>query len=51
MTMSFLKTDFTRFFALGFVGGAALVMAAMGLDAAHNLVDGVVPPAQAAATH
>lgn len=48
--MSFLKTEFTRFFALGFAGGAALVIGALGLDAATSIASGIVPPAQAAAT-
>lgn len=46
--MQFLKTEFTRFFALGFVGGAALVLGTLGLDAAHDLTSSIVPPAEAA---
>lgn len=48
--MKFLKTEFTRFFVLGFGGGAALVLGMMGLGTAHDLVDSVVSPAQAAET-
>ena len=50
MKLKFLKTEFTRFFALGFVGGAALVLGTMGLDAATELANGIVPPAHAAST-
>ena len=46
--MQFLKTEFTRFFALGFVGGAAIVMGMMGLDAGTELANGLLPPAHAA---
>ncbi|MBB4857910.1 hypothetical protein HNO88_001224 [Novosphingobium chloroacetimidivorans] len=46
--MSFLKTEFTRFFVLGFAGGAALVIGVLGIDAATEIANGVVPPAQAA---
>lgn len=46
--MNFLKTEFTRFFVLGFAGGAALVIGALGIDAATGIANGIVPPAQAA---
>lgn len=46
--MQFLKTEFTRFFTLGFVGGAALIMGVMGVDATTELANGLLPPAQAA---
>jgi hypothetical protein len=46
--MQFLKTEFTRFFAIGFVGGAALVMGIMGVDATTELADSIVSPAHAA---
>lgn len=48
--MKLFKTEFTRFFALGFAGGAALVLLMMGPHAADNLADNIVPPAQAAET-
>ncbi len=46
--MRFWKNDLTRFFALGFAGGAALVFGAMGIDAATELANGVIPAAHAA---
>jgi len=46
--MRIFKTDFTRFFALGFAGGAVLVLGAMGFDHATRMTDSIVPPAQAA---
>lgn len=46
--MTFFKTEFTRFFALGFLGGAALVLGTMGLDAATEIANGVIPEAHAA---
>jgi hypothetical protein len=49
--MQFLKTEFTRFFAMGFVGGAALVMGIMGVDATTELANGLLPSAQAAVAH
>lgn len=48
--MQFLKTEFTRFFAMGFVGGAALIMGIMGVDATTELADGILPHAHAAVT-
>jgi hypothetical protein len=48
--MQFLKTEFTRFFAMGFVGGAALIMGIMGVDATTELAAGIMPAAHAAVT-
>jgi hypothetical protein len=48
LNMRFWKNDLTRFFALGFAGGAALVFGAMGIDAVTELANGVIPPAHAA---
>lgn len=48
--MTFLKTEFSRFFVLGFAGGAALILGAIGLDTAQDLASGIVPPAHAAAS-
>jgi hypothetical protein len=48
--MQFLKTEFTRFFAMGFVGGAALIMGIMGVDATTELAAGIMPTAHAAVT-
>ncbi|MET1756969.1 hypothetical protein ABVV53_16125 [Novosphingobium sp. RD2P27] len=50
--MSILKNEVSRFFALGFAGGAALVMATMGLGGlgdGSDLARGLVPQAEAAA--
>lgn len=47
--MGLFKADFYRFFALGFAGGAALVIGAMGLDHMTSPAGSVVPAAQAAA--
>ncbi|MBT0668717.1 hypothetical protein HT136_10090 [Novosphingobium profundi] len=49
--MRLIKTEFARFFALGFAGGALLVFGAMGLGNGHSLSDTMVPPAEAATTH
>ncbi len=49
--MRLIKTDFARFFFLGFAGGAVLVFGAMGIDFGHSLSGSVVPPAEAATTH
>lgn len=46
--MGLFKADFYRFFALGFAGGALLVLGAMGIGN-HSLTGGIVPPAEAAA--
>lgn len=48
--MKFLKTEFTRFFALGFAGGAALVLGALGIDGVTDIASGIIPPAEAAAS-
>jgi len=48
--MRILKNETARFMALGFVGGAALVLGAMGIDSATKIANGIVPPAQAAET-
>jgi hypothetical protein len=48
--MAFLKTEIARFFGLGFAGGALLVFATMGVHAANGMANGIVPPAEAAAT-
>ncbi|MBH0114669.1 hypothetical protein I5E68_17105 [Novosphingobium sp. YJ-S2-02] len=45
-----LKTEFARFFALGFAGGAVLVFGVMAADAPGSLASSVVPPAEAAST-
>ncbi|WP_334185552.1 hypothetical protein [Novosphingobium sp.] len=46
--MGLFKADFYRFFALGFAGGALLVLGVMGIGN-HSLGNGIVPPAEAAA--
>ncbi|TCM37638.1 MULTISPECIES: hypothetical protein [Novosphingobium] len=46
--MGLFKADFYRFFALGFAGGALLVLGVMGIGG-HSLTSGIVPPAEAAA--
>jgi hypothetical protein len=46
--MRILKNEIARYMALGFAGGAALVLGTMGLDSAAKIANGVVPPAQAA---
>jgi hypothetical protein len=48
--MRILKNEIARFMALGFVGGAALVLGTMGVGSATNIANGIVPPAQAAET-
>ncbi|GAM04739.1 MULTISPECIES: hypothetical protein [Novosphingobium] len=48
--MRLLKTQFARFFALGFAGGAVLVFGVMGIDTGTSLSDSMVPPAEAATT-
>lgn len=47
--MRHLKTEFARFFALGFAGGALLVFCAMGIDRSGTLGENVMPAAEAAA--
>ena len=49
--MSFFKTDFTRFFALGFLAGTALIVGTMNLQGAQNISDSIVPAANAAVSH
>ncbi|MCJ2182738.1 hypothetical protein MTR62_08545 [Novosphingobium sp. 1949] len=49
--MRLIKTEFARFFALGFAGGALLVFGAMGLGTGHSLSDSVASPAEAATTY
>jgi hypothetical protein len=46
--MAIFKSDFCRFFALGFAGGAALVLAVIGVDHTTRLSDSLVTPAHAA---
>lgn len=46
--MGLFKADFYRFFALGFAGGAAVVLGVMGLGSMEPLSHNIVPPAQAA---
>ncbi|GGB88937.1 hypothetical protein GCM10011494_04050 [Novosphingobium endophyticum] len=48
--MGLFKADFYRFFALGFAGGALLILGTMGLDHGGSLSDNIVPPAEAAPT-
>jgi len=44
------KNETARFIALGFVGGAALVLGTIGIDSATQIANGIVPPANAAET-
>lgn len=46
--MGLFKPDFYRFFAFGFLAGAALVFVGMEGDAGTQLRDGVIPVAEAA---
>jgi hypothetical protein len=46
--MRIFKNEIARFMALGFAGGAALVLGTMGVDSATKIANGIVPPAQAA---
>ncbi|WP_260925756.1 hypothetical protein [Novosphingobium sp. 9] len=46
--MGLFKADFYRFLALGFAGGALLVLGGLGLERATSLSDGIVPAAEAA---
>lgn len=48
--MRHLKTEFARFFALGFAGGALLVFGVMGVNNSTSLAGSVVPSAEAAST-
>jgi hypothetical protein len=47
--MRIFKNETIRFIALGFAGGAALVLGTMGIDSATKIANGIVPPANAAA--
>ena len=49
--MGLFRSDFTRFFALGFGAGALLVLATIGIGGSGDVAGGVVPPAVAAETH
>jgi hypothetical protein len=49
--MGLFKADFYRFFALGFAGGALLVLGVMGIGGHSPLADDFAPAAQAAETH
>jgi hypothetical protein len=46
--MGLFKADFYRFFAIGFVAGALLVGATVGISGAAKVASGVVPSAVAA---
>ena len=46
--MGLFKADFYRFFAFGFVAGAVLVAATLGIGGSQDLANGVVPSAVAA---
>lgn len=46
--MQILKNEIPRYLALGFAGGAALVLGMTGIDSATKIANGIVPPAQAA---
>jgi hypothetical protein len=46
--MGLFKTDFYRFFAIGFGAGALLVLVTMGINGANEVAQGVVPSAVAA---
>lgn len=48
--MRLIKTDFARFFALGFAGGALLVLGMTGHVGGSALRDSMVPPAEASTT-
>jgi hypothetical protein len=45
--MGLFKADFFRFFALGFTGGALLVLGTLGIRGAERVGHGVVPSAMA----
>jgi hypothetical protein len=49
--MGLFKSDFTRFFALGFGAGALLVLATIGIGGGSDVANGVVPQAIAAEAH
>lgn len=46
--MKLFKTDFSRFFTIGFVAGALLVFGTMEGQSANELANGFVPAAEAA---
>jgi hypothetical protein len=46
--MTFLKSEVSRFFAIGFAGGVLLVVGVMGLGHMAPLAGDLLPPAQAA---
>lgn len=48
--MGLFKADLYRFFALGFAGGALLVLGAMGIGSHSPLMNDLAPAAQAAET-
>lgn len=48
--MQLLKTDFLRFFAIGFGAGALVVFGVIGTDDRGELAHGMVPSAVAAPT-
>jgi len=49
--MRLFKSDFFRFFGIGFAVGAALVFVAFDGNAGSDLAAGVVPVAEAAPAH
>jgi len=49
--MDLLKSEITRFFALGFGAGALLVLATIGIGGSSDVATGVVPQAVAAEAH
>lgn len=48
--MRLFKSDFYRFFVVGFAVGAVLVVASMDGDAGSQLREGIMPVADAAST-
>lgn len=48
--MRILKSETARFIAIGFFGGAALLLAMMGMDSGATLDNSIVPVAHAIAT-
>jgi hypothetical protein len=46
--MGLFKADFYRFFAIGFAGGALIVLGTVGIGGANEIAHGVVPSAVAA---
>ena len=45
--MGLFKSDFYRFFTIGFAVGALLVVATMENDVGSRIADGIVPAAEA----